>query len=81
MNQYILFGIINLYAITSLVGLVSIHFPALAQENMTMNTSIDAPVENTTEISDTGVGLDGYVMKGGNMTGMNLTEHTITGMQ
>ena len=81
MNKYMLFGIIILYAITSVVGLVSINIQAFAQENMTMNTSVEAPVENTTEISDTGVGLDGNMMKGGNMTGMNMTEHNMTGMQ
>jgi hypothetical protein len=81
MNKYLLFGIIIAFGITSLVGLAAVNSPVLAQDNMTMNTSSETPVENTSEISDTGAGLDANMMMGDNMTGMNMTEHNMTGMQ
>ncbi len=46
--------------------------PVFAQENMTMNTSSSTPVENTTELSDTGMGMDANTMMG-NSTSDNST--------
>ncbi len=40
--------------------------PIFAQENMTMNTSASKPVENTTELPDTGMGMDGNTRMGNN---------------
>ena len=34
--------------------LIGTSIPVFAQENMTMNTSLSIPIENTTESSDTG---------------------------
>lgn len=48
---------------------------------MTMNTSIETPVENTSNISDTGAGLDSNMIMGDKMTRLNMTEHNMTGMQ
>ena len=81
MHKYLLFGIISTFAVLSVVGLAAVNVPLLAQENMTMNTSEPAPVENTSEISDSGVGLDGNMMADNNMTGMNMTDSNTTGMQ
>lgn len=81
MNKYLIFAIVSVFGIASVFGLASVNFPALAQDNMTMNTSAEAPVDNTTEVSDTGAGLDGNMMMGDNMTGMNMTEHNMTGVQ
>lgn len=73
MNKYILCGIISAFAILSIVGVEAVNVPVLAQENMTMNSSEPSPVENTSEISDTGAGLDANMMMGDNMSGMNMT--------
>jgi len=83
MNIYLVFGIISALSLGSLfaAGGVLINPTGFAQENMTMNTSAEAPVDNTTEISDTGAGLDANMMMGDNMTGMNMTEPNMTGMQ
>jgi len=80
MNKYALFGIISVFGITAILGVASVNFSAFAQDNMTMNTSSETPVENTSDISDTGAGLDANMMMGDNMSGMNMTEHNMTGM-
>lgn len=81
MNNYLLFGILGAFVISSFMGIAALNIPVLAQENMTMNTSESAPVKNTSEISDTGAGLDANMMKGDNMSGMNMTGSNMTSMQ
>ena len=81
MNIYLLIGIIGEFAISCISGIAALNVPILAQENMTMNTYESAPVGNTSEISDTGAGLDANMMKGDNMTVMNMTGHNMTVMQ
>jgi hypothetical protein len=45
----------------------------MAQDNMTMNTSEPAPVANTTELTDTGMGLDGNTMMSNDTSVTNAT--------
>jgi hypothetical protein len=52
--------------------LIGASTPVFAQENMTMNTSSSTPVDNTTEISATGMGMDANTMMG-NSTSDNST--------
>lgn len=73
MNKYVLYGFISAMMISSILGLAAGNGSVLAQGNMTMNSSENAPVENTSAISDTGAGLDANMMMGDNMTGMNNT--------
>ncbi len=79
MNNILTVAIIAVLATSVL--LIGANTPVFAQENMTMNTSSETPVENTSEISDTGAGLDANMMMGDNMSGMNMTEHNMTGTQ
>ncbi|HKR72549.1 MAG TPA: hypothetical protein VJR94_00405 [Candidatus Nitrosocosmicus sp.] len=61
MNSIILiFAIVGAFAASVL--LVGVGKPAMAQDNITMNTSEPAPVANTTELTNTGIGLDGNTM-------------------
>ena len=60
MNNILIFAIVSAFAASAL--LVGVGTPAMAQDNMTMNTSEPAPVANTTELTDTGMGLDGNTM-------------------
>jgi hypothetical protein len=62
-----------LSAFAASVLLVGVSTPAIAQDNMTMNTSESAPVENTTEITDTGMGLDGNTMMSNDTSATNTT--------
>ncbi len=54
------------------VLLIGANTPVFAQENMTMNTSSSTPVDNTTQLSDTGMGMDANTMMG-NSTSDNST--------
>lgn len=54
------------------VLLVGTSSSAFAQDNMTMNTSNSAPVDNTTQLTDTGAGLDANIAAG-NTSGVNAT--------
>ena len=76
-----MFGVVSAFVISSILGLAAVNIPVSAQENMTMNTSESAPVGNTSEISDTGAGLDANMMNGDNMTGMNMTGSNMSSMQ
>jgi len=60
-------------AFAASVLLVGVGTPAIAQDNMTMNTSEPAPVGNTTEITDTEMGLDGNTMMSNDTSGTNMT--------
>ena len=71
MNNILLFAIVSAFAASVL--LVGVGTPAMAQDNMTMNTSEPAPVTNTTEITDTGMGLDGNTVMGNNTSVTNAT--------
>ena len=62
MNKIHIFAIISVLAASIL--LVGVSSQAFAQYNMTMNTSDTAPVDNTTQLTDTGVGLDANVALG-----------------
>ena len=44
-----------------------------AQENMTMNSSSSTPVDNTTQLSDTGMGMDANTMMGNSTSDNNTT--------
>jgi hypothetical protein len=71
MNNILILAMISAFAASVL--LVGVGTPAIAQDNMTMNTSEPAPVENTTELTDTGMGLDGNTMMGNDTSGTNMT--------
>lgn len=70
MNNIHLFSIISVLAASVL--LVGANSSAFAQDNMTMNTSESAPVDNTTQLTDTGAGLDANIALG-NSSGANAT--------
>lgn len=87
MNNILTVAVISVLAASIL--LIGASMPVFAQENMTMDNST-APVQNTSEISDTGMGMDGNMMMGDmgdNMTGDNMTGDNMmmgdnmTGMQ
>ena len=61
MNSIILiFAIVGAFAASVL--LVGVGKPAMAQDNIIMNTSEPAPIANTTGLTYTGMGLDGNSM-------------------
>jgi len=64
MNKIHIFAIFTV--LTASVLLVGANSPAFAQDNMTMNTSESAPVDNTTQLTDTGAGLDANIALGNN---------------
>ena len=71
MNKFSVFVVLSIVAASALfVG--AMVTPALAQDNMTMNSSSSTPVENTTQMSDTGMGMDANTMMG-NSTSDNST--------
>ena len=70
MNNILTVAIIAVLATSVL--LIGANTPVFAQENMTMNTSSSTPVDNTTELSDTGMGMDANTMTG-NSTSDNTT--------
>ena len=70
MNNILTLAVIDFLAASIL--LMGASTPVFAQENMTMNTSSSTPVENTTEMSDTGIGMDTNTMMG-NSTSDNST--------
>ena len=69
MNNILTVAVIGVLAASIL--LIGASTPVFAQENMTMNTS-STPVDNTTEMSDTGMGMDANTMMG-NSTSDNST--------
>jgi len=69
MNHILTIAVIGVLAASIL--LVGASTPIFAQENMTMNTS-STPVDNTTELSDTGMGMDANTIMG-NSTSDNST--------
>lgn len=69
MNNILTVAIIAVLATSVL--LIGANTPVFAQENMTMNTS-STPVDNTTQLSDTGMGMDANTMMG-NSTSDNST--------
>lgn len=71
MNNILIFAIVSTFAASAL--LVGVGTPAMAQDNMTMNTSEPAPVTNTTELTDTGMGLDGNTMMSNDTSVTNTT--------
>lgn len=62
MNNILTVAIIA--ALATSVLLIGANTPVFAQENMTMNTSSSTPVDNTTQLSDTGMGMDANTMMG-----------------
>ena len=70
MNNILAVAIIAVLATSVL--LIGANTPVFAQENMTMNTSSSTPVDNTTQLSDTGMGMDANTMTG-NSTSDNTT--------
>lgn len=70
MNNILTFAIISVLAASILS--IGASTQVFAQENMTMNTSSSTPVENTTDLSDTGMGMDANTMMG-NSTSDNST--------
>jgi hypothetical protein len=62
MNNILTVAMIAVLA-TSVLS-IGVNTPAFAQENMTMNTSSATPVDNTTQLSDTGMGMDANTMMG-----------------
>jgi hypothetical protein len=73
MNNILTVAIIAVLATSVL--LIGANTPVFAQENMTMNTSSSTPVDNTTQLSDTGMGMDANTMMG------NSTSENSTGTQ
>lgn len=70
MNNILTVAIIAVLATSVLlIGAIT---PVFAQENMTMNTSSSTPVDNTSQLSDTGMGMDANTMMG-NSTSDNST--------
>ena len=72
MNNILTVAIIAVLATSVL--LIGANTPVFAQENMTMNTS-STPVDNTTQLSDRGMGMDANTMMG------NSTSENSTGTQ
>ena len=64
MNNILTVAVIDVLAASIL--LTGASTPIFAQENMTMNTSSSTSVENTTELPDTGMGMDGNTRMGNN---------------
>ena len=81
MNNILTVAVISVLAASIL--LIGASTPVFAQ-NMTMDNST-APVQNTTDITETGMGMDGNKMMGDmgdNMTGDNMMMgDNMTGMQ
>jgi len=73
MNNILTVAIIA--ALATSILLIGANTPVFAQENMTMNTSSSTPVDNTTQLSDTGMGMDANTMMG------NSTSENSTGTQ
>ena len=71
MNNILTIAVIGVLAASVL--LVGASTPVFAQENMTMNSSSPTPVENTTEMSDTGMGMDANTMMGNNTSDNSTT--------
>jgi len=71
MNNILTMAVIGVLAASVL--LVGASTPVFAQENMTMNSSSPTPVENTTEMSDTGMGMDANTMTGNNTSDNSTT--------
>jgi len=71
MNNILTMAVIGVLAASVL--LVGASTPVFAQENMTMNSSSPTPVENTTEMSDTGMGMDANTMMGNNTSDNSTT--------
>ena len=62
MNNILTIAVIGVLAASIL--LIGASTPVFAQQNMTMNTSSSTPVENKTDMSDTGMGIDTNTMMG-----------------
>jgi len=71
MNNILTVAIIAVLATSVL--LIGANTPVFAQENMTMNTSSSTPVDNTTQLSDTGMGMDANTMMGNNTSDNSTT--------
>ena len=71
MNNILTVAIIAVLATSVL--LIGANTPVFAQENMTMNTSSSTPVDNTTQLSDTGMGMDANTMTGNNTSDNSTT--------
>ena len=71
MNNILTIAVIGVLAASIL--LIGASTSAFAQENMTMNSSSPTPVENTTEVSDTGMGMDANTMTGNNTSDNSTT--------
>ncbi|MDF0679528.1 MAG: hypothetical protein P0116_01020 [Candidatus Nitrosocosmicus sp.] len=70
MNNILTVAIMAVLATSVL--LIGASTQVFAQENMTMNSSSSTPVDNTTQLSDTGMGMDANTMMG-NSTSDNST--------
>ena len=71
MNNILTIAVIGVLAASIL--LIGASTPVFAQQNMTMNSSSPTPVENTTEMSDTGMGMDANTMMGNNASDNSTT--------
>jgi hypothetical protein len=71
MNNILTVAIIAVLATSVL--LIGANTPVFAQENMTMNTSSSTPVDNTTQLSDTGMEMDANTMTGNNTSDNSTT--------
>lgn len=74
MNKYLVFAIVSALAVGSMfsVGGATVNFSVLAQ-NMTMNNSTSAPIQNTTEIGGMASGSDGNMSMGDNISASNVS--------
>lgn len=70
MNNILTVAIMAVLATSVL--LIGASTQVFAQENMTMNSSSSTPVDNTTQLSDTSMGMDANTMMG-NSTSDNST--------
>ncbi|MDN5867262.1 MAG: hypothetical protein L0H55_07665 [Candidatus Nitrosocosmicus sp.] len=73
MNNILVVAVIGVWAASIL--LIGASTPVFAQENMTMNTSSSSPVENTTELTDTDMGMDGNTMMDNSTTDNSTTDN------
>ena len=71
MNNILTVAIMAVLATSVL--LIGASTQVFAQENMTMNSSSSTPVDNTTQLSDTGMGMDANTMMGNNTSDNSTT--------
>lgn len=74
MNKYLVFAIVSAIAVASIFsfGGATVNFPVLAQ-NMTMNNSTSAPIQNTTEIGGMTAGSNGSMSMGDNISASDVS--------